>query len=121
MGIGFVMVFEEIYSMNRGRVRFHVMVGMLPLAMFGLSSLSMLRHYLVDSPGLLVVITIMLLAMMGFATGIGCMMSLRTWVERSVSDNTRWSFWMLFYVFAGVGIPLLSIVSLTISLLGAAH
>lgn len=121
LGVFFVVVFEEIHSANKERVRLNVMMGLMPLSMFGLQFMSVLRHYLVDSPGLMVVMMIMLLAMMGFATGIGCMMSLRTWVERSVPDNTQWGLLMLIYVCAGVGIPLLCMVSITITLFGVAH
>ena len=121
LGVGFVVIFEEIYSTNRERVRFNVMVGFLPLVGFGLTFMAMLRHYLVDSPGLLVVMTIVLLAVFGFAFGIGCMVSLLSYVERSGPANTRWSFWMFFYVFVGIGLPLWSIVNITINLLGAAH
>ncbi|MDE0077363.1 MAG: hypothetical protein OXO50_07585 [Caldilineaceae bacterium] len=116
LGVGFVVIFEEICSANRERVRFNVMVGFLPLAMFGLAFMDVIRHYLVASPGLLVVMTIILLAVMGFAFGIGCFVSLRTYVERSSPDNKRWGFNMLFYVLAGIGLPLLTMVSIMIYL-----
>lgn len=116
MGVGFVVTCEEIHSANKAKIRSYVMIGFLPLTMLGLTFMNMLKHIWADSSNLLTIMTIAQLAVFGFALGIGCLVNLLTFVERSSPDNTRWGFYMFFYVFAGIGLPLISVMNLMINL-----
>ena len=120
LGIGFWAIVEEVCSASRAILRYHVVVGLVPLAILGMIFMGLLRHYLAESLGLVVITTIGLLAVHGFALGVGLLVSLRTYRDHLSPSGKSWVSYMLVYLLAGIALPLLSMVNGVISLQGHA-
>ena len=113
IGVLFMTTLEEICSTNKTKLRFYLMVGLLPLILLGTTTSSLFRRYFSMSFGSdwLVVTSIGALAVFAFVLGIGCVACLRTYRERSALSNDQLFFYLLLYLCGGVLAPLLAMAS----------
>ncbi len=111
LGVGFMVMVEEVCSVHKARLRFQVVVGFIPLTMMGMSFMGLARHYLADYLGLVVLTTLGLLGVYGWAVGVGFLVSLLTYKDRLTPNDQSWGFYLLFYLVGGIALPLLSIMN----------
>ena len=118
LGVFLMTIFEEICSTNKEKLRFYLLMGLIPLVMLGITTPSLFRVYFSMSYGSewVVVISIGALAVSAFAFGIGCVAGLRTYRERLSLSRDKLTLYLFLYLGIGVVTPLMSIASGIINL-----
>ena len=119
LGASFVATLGDICSTNKEKLRFSLVMALVPLTMLGITTPSLFRHYFSISYGSewIVVTSIGALAVSAFALGIGCVGCLQMYRERSSLSSDKLILYLFLYLCIGVVIPLLSIASGIFSLI----
>ena len=119
LGVFFMTAYERICSTNKEKLRFYLLMALVPLTMLGITTPSLFRAYFSISYGSewIVVTSIGALAVFAFALGIGCVGCLQMYRERSSLSRDKLILYQFIYLCIGVVIPLLSIASGIFSLI----